>query len=157
MKFVGIVAVGENLEIGKNGSLPWHHPEDLSFFKRTTSGHTVVMGFNTWVSIGRPLPNRKNVVISRTRVPNNDGVVCLRSVEDVVNMFNDTEQIVFVIGGSHTYESFGSLIEEWLVTRIPETISDADAHMNPGFLDGFVKVEEESLSKILKVERYVRK
>lgn len=157
MKFVGIVAVGENLEIGRNGSLPWHHPEDLSFFKRTTSGHAVVMGFNTWVSIGRLLPNRKNLVVSTTRVADVEGVVCLKGVEEVVRMFKDTDETVFIIGGSKTYESFGSLIEEWLVTRIPETISDADAHMSPGFLDGFVKIGEDSLSDTLKVERYVRK
>jgi len=60
MKIIGIVAVGKNLEIGKDGKLPWHYPADLSFFKRTTSGHVIVMGFNTWLSIGRPLPNRKN-------------------------------------------------------------------------------------------------
>ena len=157
MKFVGIVAVGENLEIGRSGSLPWHHPEDLSFFKRTTSGHAVVMGFNTWASIGRPLPNRKNVVVSRTRDPKNDEVVCLKSVEDVVRLFKDTNETVFVIGGSQTYESFGSLIGEWIVTRIPEEFPDADAHMSSDFLDGFVKVREESLGNLLKVERYIRK
>ena len=62
-----IVAIARNFAIGRDGKLPWHYSADLKFFKRTTSGHTVVMGFNTWKSIGKPLPNRLNIVLSRTR------------------------------------------------------------------------------------------
>ena len=156
MKVVGIVAVGKNLEIGKDGALPWHHPEDLSFFKRTTSGHVVVMGYNTWLSIGRPLPNRTNVVISKSRRVDIEGVVTLRKPEDVFERFGDAD-VVYLIGGSQTYRSFGAFISDWLVTRIPETVPGADAFMDSDFLDGFVKTSEERLSPVLVVEHFERK
>jgi dihydrofolate reductase len=58
MSIIGIVAIAQNYAIGKDGKLPWHYPADLKFFKQTTTNHAVVMGFNTWKSIGKPLPNR---------------------------------------------------------------------------------------------------
>jgi dihydrofolate reductase len=61
-----IVAVADNLAIGKDNNLLWHISEDLKYFKRITGGHTVIMGRKTWESIGRPLPNRRNIVISRS-------------------------------------------------------------------------------------------
>jgi dihydrofolate reductase len=157
MQIIGIVAVGKRLEIGKAGALPWHYPADLSFFRNTTSGHVVVMGFNTWLSIGKPLPNRVNVVISSRRVVENDDVVSLDSVEDVLKMFASEPGKLFIIGGSQTYAAFQSKIDEWLVTRIPEEIEGADAFMSPDFLEDFSKVSEEDLTDILKVERFVRK
>jgi len=157
MRIIGIVAVGIRLEIGKAGKLPWHHPEDLSFFKKTTSGHVVVMGFNTWLSIGRPLPNRVNVVISSTRVVEDDRVISMRGVEEVLNEFSSGSEKLFIIGGAQTYSAFGSKIDEWLVTRIPEEVQGADAFMESDFLAGFTKVSEEKLTDVLVVERYVRK
>lgn len=157
MKITGIVAVGKNLEIGRDGKLPWHYPADLSFFKRTTTGHVIVMGFNTWLSIGKPLPNRKNVVLSRSRSVDDEGVICLKEVEDVIPRFSETESEIFVIGGAQVYKSFGSRIDEWLVTRIPEEIEDADAFMEKDFLEGYEKISEERLDESLIVERLVRK
>ncbi|HCA57471.1 MAG TPA: dihydrofolate reductase, partial [Blastocatellia bacterium] len=66
MTLIGIVAIAENFAIGKGGKLPWHYPADLKFFKETTTGNAVVMGRTTWDSIGRPLPNRLNIVLSRS-------------------------------------------------------------------------------------------
>src|SRR5215207_9743274 len=64
LMIIGIVAIAKNFAIGKDGKLPWHYPTDLKFFKQTTTGQTIVMGWNTWKSIGKPLPNRLNVVLS---------------------------------------------------------------------------------------------
>jgi dihydrofolate reductase len=100
MKIIGIVAVGKNLEIGKDGKLPWHYPADLSFFKRTTTGHVIVMGFNTWLSIGRPLPNRKNIVLSRSRSVEDDSVTTLRGLDDFLEHFGGTEENIYLIGGA---------------------------------------------------------
>ena len=157
MKITGIVAVGKNLEIGRAGKLPWHYPADLSFFKRTTTGHVIVMGFNTWLSIGKPLPNRKNIVLSRSRNVEDERVVCLKEVDDVIHRFSETEAEIFVIGGAQVYKSFGNKIDEWLATRIPEEIEDADAFMEKSFLDGYEKISEERLDDSLIVERLVRK
>jgi dihydrofolate reductase len=156
MKIIGIVAVGKNLEIGKGGTLPWHYPEDLSFFKTTTTGNVIVMGFNTWLSIGRPLPNRENVVISKSRVVDNESVFTFKNVDEVLERFKGSERDIFVIGGSQTYEAFRDSIDEWLVTRIPEEIPEADTFMSSDFLDGFTKSTEEKLSEALIVERFVR-
>ncbi len=62
---IGIVAVAKNFAIGKDGKLPWHYSADLKFFKETTLNHAIVMGFNTWNSIGKPLPKRLNIVLSQ--------------------------------------------------------------------------------------------
>jgi dihydrofolate reductase len=156
MKIIGIVAVGKNLEIGKDGKLPWHYPADLSFFKRTTSGHVIVMGFNTWLSIGRPLPNRKNIVLSRYRSAEDDSVTTLRGLDDFLKHFGGTEEDIYLIGGAQIYKSFSNKIDEWFVTRIPVEVKDADAFMDSDFLKDFKKISEERLEGDLLVERFIR-
>jgi dihydrofolate reductase len=77
---VGIVAISENCAIGKDGKLPWHYSADLKLFKETTMGGTIVMGSSTWRSIGRPLPGRLNIVISRSELQElPDGVILCHS------------------------------------------------------------------------------
>ncbi|HSK71207.1 MAG TPA: dihydrofolate reductase, partial [Pyrinomonadaceae bacterium] len=66
MSIIGIVAIAQNYAIGRGGKLPWHYSADLKFFKETTLNNAVVMGFNTWKSIGKPLPKRLNIVLSRS-------------------------------------------------------------------------------------------
>ena len=156
MKIIGIVAVGKNLEIGKDGKLPWHYPADLSFFKRTTTGHVIVMGFNTWLSIGRPLPNRKNIVLSRSRSVEDDSVTTLRGLDDFLEHFGGTEEDIYLIGGAQIYKSFSNKIDEWLVTRIPLEVEEADAFMDSDFLKDFKKISEETLEGDLLVERFIR-
>lgn len=163
---VGITAVGRNLEIGRAGKIPWKHPEDLKFFKRVTEGNTVIMGRKTWESIGRPLPNRLNVILSRTYpigqlAPYSDAkfkdVFVVKSVEDVVRMSRSLKKTdAYVIGGSEIYRQFLSYIDEWVVTRIPETIEDADTFMPSDFLDGFVLGDEVDLGDELVVQTYAR-
>ena len=96
-----IVAVAANGVIGDKNSLLWHISEDLRFFKRTTSGHPVIMGRKTFESLGRPLPNRTNVVISRT-IDSIEGCTVVRSLEEAIAMF-PAEEEVFVIGGAQIY------------------------------------------------------
>ena len=98
---IGIVAVAQNLAIGKDGKLPWHYSSDLKFFKQTTLDNAVVMGFNTWQSIGKPLPNRLNIVLSRSNsIENQPSVLLLRSREQVLALAKYLNCDLFIIGGA---------------------------------------------------------
>ena len=97
-----IVAVAQNGVIGCGNKLIWHLPDDLKRFKRITMGHPVVMGRRTFESIGRPLPGRTNVVISRNGGFGPEGVTVVSSVEQALEMFPVDEE-VFIIGGEQIY------------------------------------------------------
>ncbi len=155
MAIIGIVAVAKNFAIGRDGKLPWHYPADLKFFKQTTTHHAVVMGFNTWRSIGKPLPNRLNVVLSRSaRVETQPNVVLLRSETEVAALSGYLKCDTFVIGGAQIYQSFAGLIEKWIVTEIPETIADADTFMPTDFLENFSLQSANDLDDNLKTKIY---
>lgn len=157
MSMIGIVAIARNLAIGKGGKLPWHYPEDLKFFKQTTTGNAVVMGMNTWTSIGRPLPNRLNIVLSRsgTIEPRPD-VIVLRSKEEVISLAGYLKCDIFIIGGAKTYENFADAIEKWIVTEVPEAVTDADVFMPQTFLEGFAETDRIQLEGELEVRVYNR-
>ncbi len=113
MSIIGIVAIAQNYAIGKDGKLPWHYSADLKFFKQTTLGHAVVMGFHTWASIGKPLPKRLNVVLSKSsNIENQPNVLLLRSKEEVLNLSKYLNCDLFVIGGAKTYENFADAIDK---------------------------------------------
>lgn len=157
MTLIGIVAIAENFAIGTGGKLPWHYPADLRFFKETTTGNAVVMGRTTWDSIGRPLPNRLNIVLSRSgSIEPQPGVILLRSKEEVLSLAGYLKGDVFIIGGAKTYENFADVIDKWIVTEIPETVEDADVVMPRDFLQGFTSTETVELGEALRVRTYVR-
>ncbi len=154
---IGIVAVAKNLAIGKDGKLPWHYSSDLKFFKETTFGNAVVMGINTWHAIGRPLPGRLNIVLSRTAtVDPRPDVLLMRGSDEVLSLGKYLKGDIYVIGGARTYESFAGAIDRWIVTEIPETVPDADAFMPVGFLDGFDAAESRTLDGGLVVKYFQR-
>ena len=153
---IAIVAVSKNLAIGKDGKLPWHYPEDLKFFKRTTTGNVIVMGWNTWRSIGKPLPNRVNVVLTRNGQIDDPAVRVVRTKEEVLDLAKNVEGDVFIIGGFQTYETFADKIDKWLVTEIPLTVADADTFMPGDFLDGFEQTGQIELDDELHVKIYSR-
>jgi dihydrofolate reductase len=155
MAIIGIVAIAQNYAIGKDGKLPWHYSADLKFFKQTTLNHAVVMGFNTWKSIGKPLPQRLNIVLSRSsNLESQPSVLLLRSTNEVLSLANYLNCDLFVIGGAKTYENFADTIENWIVTEVPETIEDADTFMPRDFLDGFEVKETRELGDDLRVKIY---
>lgn len=157
MAIIGIVAITRNLAIGKDGKLPWHYPADLKFFKQTTSGNAVVMGINTWKSIGKPLPNRLNIVLSRNaHIENQPGVLLLRNKEEVSALAKYLNCDLFVIGGAKTYENFASAIEKWIVTEVPDEAENADTFMAKDFLNGFELKDKISLESDLQVKMFVR-
>ena len=105
MKIALIAAIGRNRVIGKDGVLPWHIPQDLKRFKQLTTGHTVLMGRRTFESLGKPLPRRRNVVVTSRPIP---GVETFHSVNAALQVLAEEEK-VFVIGGARLY---GRLLRE---------------------------------------------
>ena len=158
MAIIGIVAIAKNFAIGKNGKLPWHYSTDLKFFKQTTVNNAVAMGFNTWKSIGKPLPKRLNIVLSRSQtIENQPEVLLLRGKEEVLALAKYLSGDLFIIGGAATYENFADAIEKWIVTEIPARVEDADTFMPTDFLDGFELRETQTLENDLTVKIFVKK
>lgn len=155
---VGIVAISKNYAIGKDGKLPWHYSADLKFFKEITTGNAVVMGANTWRSIGKPLPNRLNIILSRSgKIEAPPDVMKLNSKEEVVDLAKYLNRDVFIIGGAKTYMEFADVIDQWIVTEIPINVDNADTFMPADFLAEFVPVETRDLGDNLKVKIMHRK
>ena len=111
-----IVAVAQNGVIGDKNALLWHISEDMRFFKRTTSGHPVIMGRKTFESIGRPLPKRTNVVITRGDATF-EGCEVAHSIEEAIAMFSAEEE-VFIIGGAQIYKQALPLADKLYLTIV---------------------------------------
>ena len=107
-----IVAYDKNLAIGKDNTLVWRQSEDLKRFKRLTSGKTVVMGRKTYESIGKPLPNRRNIVLSRQNI-NIEGVEIIDSFDSL-----NKDEDIFIIGGGEIYKNFIIFADRLYVTEI---------------------------------------
>ena len=139
-----IVAVGENNEIGKNNQLLWHIPEDLKNFKKITMGKTVIMGKNTYKSIGKPLPNRKNIVLSRNPLEIEEKIKEDRKKYEnettklefydnflkVINKYKNLDEEIFIIGGGQIYEKSLELgiVKRIYMSHIDFSDSEADAY-----------------------------
>ena len=111
-----VVATDSRRGIGIDNKLPWHLPEDLAFFKRTTSGHPIIMGRKTFESIGRPLPNRRNIVVTRNPDWKHEGVETALSLSDAVKRAGNGE--VFVIGGGQIFVEALPLTQRLIMTEI---------------------------------------
>lgn len=122
-----IVAVASNWAIGKENKLLWHISEDLKFFKRTTLGAPIIMGYNTFLSLGsRPLPKRRNIVINRNNGENPpDGVEFVRTLQDAIELVKDLPE-AFIIGGGRIYAAALDLVDKLYVTHVDVVIEDAD-------------------------------
>ncbi|WDZ95009.1 dihydrofolate reductase [Herbaspirillum sp. WKF16] len=123
-KLTIVVATDQNNGIGINNTLPWRLPEDLAHFKRTTSGHAILMGRKTFESIGRPLPNRRNIVITRNAGWQHEGVETAASLPAAAALAGD--EPAFIIGGAQVYAEALPLVNRLIVTRIEQAF-DCDA------------------------------
>lgn len=127
MKTVSIIAAAaENNAIGRKGDIPWHISEDFQYFKKVTSGHPVVMGYMTWVSLPRkPLPGRENIIISLfpMETPPFDGVRVVSSLEEALEGASGE---IFVIGGGYTYAEAMKYADRIYLTRVHTVVEDAD-------------------------------
>ena len=121
-----IVAVGKNRAIGRKNQLLWDIPEDMDHFRKITSGHTVVKGERTFLSIGRPLPNRKNVVVTLDKNFQADGVEIRYSLDDVLQEYKDSQEEVFVIGGGIIYNLSLPHADKLYLTIVDDAPEDAD-------------------------------
>ena len=119
-----IAAIGKNRELGIDNKLIWDIPSDLKFFRKTTSGHTVLMGRKTYESIGRTLPKRRNIVISRDTELKIENVEVHNNIDEALK--NITEE-VFIIGGENIYSQFIDKADKLYITEIEESY-DADAY-----------------------------
>lgn len=157
MAIIGIVAVDRAGAIGKGGGLPWHFAADMKFFKEQTTGNAVVMGRKTWASLKRPLPNRLNIVLSRSAdAEPRESVLWLRDRESVLSLEGYLKCDLYVIGGAQVFEMFRERIDRWLVTEVPLTVEGADTFMPSGFLEGFVVSETRRLDESLVTKFYRR-
>ncbi|MBV8665088.1 MAG: dihydrofolate reductase [Burkholderiaceae bacterium] len=127
-RFTIIVATDVKGGIGINNTLPWRLPEDLAFFKRTTTGHSIVMGRKTFDSIGRALPNRRNIVITRNPEWKHEGVEAVASLDAAAALIGDQE--AFIIGGAQIYRDALTQAQTLLVTEIAQSF-ECDAFFPP--------------------------
>lgn len=118
MKLIIIAALTRNRVIGKDGKLPWHISEDLKRFKRLTIGHTVLMGRKTFESLGKPLPNRRNVVLTSRPIPDVETYPTLAQALQAL----ETEEKVFVIGGGEIFAQLIDHADELFLTLVDKEV-----------------------------------
>jgi len=106
--------------IGKGNDLPWRLPEDLKLFKRTTSGHPILMGRKTWESIGMPLPNRQSIVLTKNTSWKAEGATTIHSIDELSEL-ELLDQHIYIIGGAQIYHLFLPIIDDLLVSYIYQT------------------------------------
>lgn len=113
-----VVAMGEKNEIGFENQLLWHLPKDLKHFKDLTSGHPIIMGRKTYESIGKPLPNRTNIVVSRKKDWFEEGILIVGSLKEAMKFAKKIDEEVFVIGGGNIYEQTMDIVDKLEVTLV---------------------------------------
>lgn len=113
-----VVAMGEKNEIGADNQLLWHLPKDLKHFKDLTSGHPIIMGRKTYESIGKALPNRTNIVISRKKNWFEEGILIVGSIKEAVKFAKKIDEEVFIIGGGNIYEQTMEIADKLEVTLV---------------------------------------
>jgi dihydrofolate reductase len=112
-----IAAIAENNAIGKNNQLLWRLPADLKHFKEITTGHTVIMGRKTFESVGKPLPNRRNIVITRSNTLNIEKIEVVHSIEQAIALCNQDEE-VFIVGGAEIYQAAMDITNQIYLTVV---------------------------------------
>ena len=128
MKNISIIAcVGKNLELGKNNDLIWHLPNDLKYFKKVTSGKTVIMGRRTFDSLPNVLPNRRNVILSIKGKNKIEGVEIYNDIPSILEAVKNEEE-VFIIGGASIYQQFLEYANKLYLTEVNKTCSDAEVY-----------------------------
>lgn len=150
--FKAIAAMADNRCIGYKGTIPWHLPEDFKWFKRTTMGHILVMGRKTYESIGRPLPGRKTLVLSRSplKIPDVQTLTDLSDLEAL-----ETDKTIWIAGGSEIYRQMLPKCSELYLTRVHRTV-DGDTFF-PEFETQFYIKDKVLEQPEFTIERWLRK
>jgi len=136
-----IVATDTENAIGKNNQLLWHLPKDLQFFKKTTSGYPIIMGRKTFDSIGKPLPNRRNIVISRQANLKIEGVEVYHELSDALKACEEEKEL-FIIGGGEIYKQALPLAQKIYLTKVNHKF-DADTYFPSIDAEDWKVIEKE--------------
>ena len=146
MEIFLIAAVDKNLAIGKNGKIPWHIKEDLQFFQKNTLNTAMIMGRSTFDSIGKPLPDRKNIVMTNSPT-NREGVIEVCDIESAIKEAKKDSNKISIIGGQSIYKEFMPLANKLLITEIDIVVERADT-----FFPAWDKKEWTEQSRINSME-----
>lgn len=159
--FTIIAAIGKNFELGKNGDLIWHLPNDLKFFKEKTTGHKIFMGRKTFLSLPKKLPNREHFVLTTNKTNIIDCEInIVNDLEKFVDENKDTTEEIFVIGGAQVYKLMLPYVTKMFLTEIEDVSLDADVYFPKFNLGDFtrrvISSNEDNGVKYSHVE-YIRK
>ena len=144
-----IVAIGNNNEIGKNNKLLWHIPEDLKKFKEITQGKTVIMGRNTYESIGKPLPDRHTIVLSKDLKlfsnNYNEKLEICDNFSEIVKKYENSDEEIFIIGGAQVYKKAleSGIVEKLYISHIDFSDDQADTYFSEIDYNMWKKIEED--------------
>ncbi len=151
-----IAAIGKNNELGKNNKLLWKLPADMKRFREITSGHTVIMGRKTFESIGKPLPDRRNIIITRNENYLRDSVDVVHSLEEAIDRAriilaqilaqNSQEEEIFVVGGAEIYREAMPIADKLYITQIKAEDKGADSFFPKINMDEWRKTSHEEYS-----------
>ncbi|KKR21518.1 MAG: Dihydrofolate reductase [Candidatus Moranbacteria bacterium GW2011_GWA2_39_41] len=140
-----IVAIGKNNAIGRNNQLLWNIPEDMKHFKKITTSHTVIMGDRTYLSIGRPLPNRKNIVVSLDEnFVAEEGCEISHDLFKTLDEYKNSDEEVFVVGGGMIYKLSLPMVDKLYLTIVDDAPEDADTFF-PDYSEFNQIVKEENI------------
>ena len=142
MKIILIAALDKGRVIGSEGSIPWNIQEDLNYFREKTTNKAMIMGRKTFESIGRPLPNRLNIVMTRSK-EKVDGVIIAPNKEIAIEKARDFSSEIFVIGGEYIYKEFLEMASEMLLTEI-DLDTEGDAYFPKWVKSEWVEVSREA-------------
>lgn len=152
MKISMIVAYGKNWEIGLNNQMLWHISEDFKNFKKITSNHHILMGRKTFESIGKPLPNRTSLVLTRGDF-SHEGVHTFNNVEDALDFAKQNkEEELFVIGGANIYQTLFPYIEKMYLSEV-DFQGEADAYLKKIDFSSWEIIEEKNYEAVIENER----
>lgn len=144
MKIIDVVAASENNVIGIGNAMPWHLPDDFKFFKKITIGNPILMGKNTWRSIGsKPLPDRTHFIVSTTLEVDHDAVYVFHDLEEALAYlrYQKTERI-YIIGGGSIYEQLLPITDEVYMTRIHTNIEHGEVFFPEIRNDEWIKISD---------------
>ncbi len=150
-----VLAIAKNGAIGNKGALPWHVPEDLKHFRTSTLGHAVIMGRKTWTEVGKPLPKRRNLVLTRDPGLRLEGAEVVTSLEAAVALARTTDAEPRVIGGAEIYRLALPLATRILLTEIQlEPEADTFFHLDrSGFRETERRVGDDTRAVYVTLER----
>ena len=149
-----IVAHDPNRVIGNNLDIPWHIREDFLHFKETTINHIVVYGSKTYESMGKALPNRTNIVLHFDKSFNAPGCEVVTSIEEIVNRYRNSDEVVFICGGASIYKQFLPYVEELIISEVKKEY-EGNVYF-PEYKEDFVCVKEDPREEFI-IKYYKRK